>query len=156
MLRRLRSFKKGTVSLCRSTGCKVTSFQSWRMILSSRNRTRAARVWFEVGRMAEFFSNLQLWQLATLQSFDLKTNSTSMERFWPKFHHSVSSRDWQHFKDRVLLSKIDLIYIELFKYLIHIHLQKMYVIYALLCFLAFSFTVQGMDCSNLDWNWFFF
>ena len=47
---------------------------------------------------------------------------------------------------------------ELFKYLIHIHLQKMYVIYALLCFLAFSFTVQGMDCSNLDWNWlgFFF
>ena len=29
-----RSFQRGTVGLCRSTGCKVTSCQSWRMILS--------------------------------------------------------------------------------------------------------------------------
>ena len=30
MLRRLRSFQRGTVGLCRSTGCKVTSCQSWK------------------------------------------------------------------------------------------------------------------------------
>ena len=57
MLRGFRSFQKGTLGLCRSTGCKVTSCQSWRMILSSENRTWAA---LEMGRLAEFFSNLQL------------------------------------------------------------------------------------------------
>ena len=35
ILRTLISFQRGTVGLCRSTGCKVTSCQSWRMILSS-------------------------------------------------------------------------------------------------------------------------
>ena len=38
MLRRLKSFQRGTAGLCSSTGCKVTSFQTWRMILSYRNR----------------------------------------------------------------------------------------------------------------------
>ena len=47
MLRMLRSFFIGTVSLCRSTGFKITSCQSWRMILLSANRTRAALVWFD-------------------------------------------------------------------------------------------------------------
>ena len=70
VLRRLRSFQRGTVDLCRSTGSKVTSCQSWRMILSSGNRTRAAHLWFEVGRKAEFFSNLQLWQLVILTPLD--------------------------------------------------------------------------------------
>ena len=72
MLRRFRPFQRGTVGLCRSTGCKVTGCQSWRMILSSGNRTRAARIWFEYGWVAEFFSNLQLWKLVTLQHFDLQ------------------------------------------------------------------------------------
>ena len=30
MLRRFRSFKKGTLGVCRSTGCKDTNCQSWR------------------------------------------------------------------------------------------------------------------------------
>ena len=30
MLRGFRSFQKGTLGLCKSTGCKVTSCQSWR------------------------------------------------------------------------------------------------------------------------------
>ena len=60
MFRRLRSFKRGTVGLCRSVGCKVTSCQSWRINLLSRNRTRAAPAWFEIGQVAEFFSKLQL------------------------------------------------------------------------------------------------
>ena len=46
----LRSFQRGTVGLCRSTGFKITSCQSWRMILSSRNPTQAALVWFDSGR----------------------------------------------------------------------------------------------------------
>ena len=72
MSRRFRSFQRGTVDLGRSTGCKVTICESWRMILSSRNRTRAALVWFEVGRAAGFFSDLQLWQHVTLQPADLQ------------------------------------------------------------------------------------
>ena len=70
--RRLRSFQRGTVGLCRSTGCKVTSCQSWRMFLSSGNRTWAALEWFKAGQMAEFFSNLQLWQLVILMPVDLQ------------------------------------------------------------------------------------
>ena len=45
MLRRLRSFQRGTVGLCGSTGFKVTSCQSWRMILSFGIRIWAALVW---------------------------------------------------------------------------------------------------------------
>ena len=44
---------------------------SW-MVQSSRTQTRAARIWFEYGWVAEFFSNLQLWKLVTLQHFDLQ------------------------------------------------------------------------------------
>ena len=47
MLRRFRSFQRGTEGFCRLTGCKDTSCQSWRMTLSSGNQTRAALIWFE-------------------------------------------------------------------------------------------------------------
>ena len=47
LLKRLRTFQRGTLGLCRLTGCKVTSYQSWRMILSSRNRIWAALMWFD-------------------------------------------------------------------------------------------------------------
>ena len=67
-----RSFQRGTLGVCKSTGFKVTSCQSWRMILSSRNRTWAALMWFEVGRVAGFFSDPQLWQLVVLQPFDIE------------------------------------------------------------------------------------
>ena len=76
---RVRSFQRGTLGLCRSKDCKVTTCQSWRMILSSGNRTRAAHVLFEVGRMAEFFSNLHLWQLVTLHPFGLQSPKS---HFW--------------------------------------------------------------------------
>ena len=68
----LRSFQIGTVVLCRSTGCKVKCCQSWRIILLSRNGTKATHSWFEVGWVADFFSNLQLWQIVTLQQVDLQ------------------------------------------------------------------------------------
>ena len=67
-----RSFKRGTVSLCRSKGCKVVDCQTLRMISLSRTRTRAALVWFNSCRSAGFFSVLQLWKLVILQPFDLQ------------------------------------------------------------------------------------
>ena len=36
------------------------------------NRTRTALMWFEVGLLAEFFSNLQPLQLVTLTPVDLQ------------------------------------------------------------------------------------
>ena len=44
---------------------------SW-MVQSSRTQTRAARIWFGYGWVAEFFSNLQLWKLGTLKLIDLQ------------------------------------------------------------------------------------
>ena len=72
MLRRFRSFHRGIVSLCRSKGSKVTVSQTLKMIPSPWTRLRAELVWFDSGRAAEFFPNLQLWQLVTLQPFDLE------------------------------------------------------------------------------------
>ena len=46
------SFKRGTVGLCRLKGSKVTTFQSWRMILSS---------WSNPG-LPHFRSTLAEWQ----------------------------------------------------------------------------------------------
>ena len=55
LLRRLKSFQRGTVGLCRSTGCKVTSCQSWWMIQLSRSWPRHTD-WFQ-----KFFSNNSLF-----------------------------------------------------------------------------------------------
>ena len=72
LLRRLRSFQRGTVGLCRSTGIKITSCQCWRFEKNSAtrptsNHTSAARVRFTDDRIM-----LQLWQLVTLQPVDLQ------------------------------------------------------------------------------------
>jgi len=40
------------------------------MIWLSRTRTQAALLWFHFGCTAGFFSDLQLWKLVVLQSFD--------------------------------------------------------------------------------------
>ena len=58
------------MGLCRSTGCKITSCQSWRFDKKScprpmSNHTSAARVRFLDDRII-----LQLWQLVTLQPVD--------------------------------------------------------------------------------------
>ena len=70
MLKRSRSFHRGIVDLCRSKGCKVVVCQTLKMILLSGSQTPASLEWSDSGRMAEFFSNLQLWQLITLQPFE--------------------------------------------------------------------------------------
>ena len=72
LMRGFKSFQRGTVDLCRSKGCKVKVHQTLRMILLSKYQTLAAFVRCLVGRLAEFFSSLQLWQLVTLESFDLQ------------------------------------------------------------------------------------
>ena len=72
LMRGFKSFQRGTVDLCRSKGCKVKVHQTLRMILLSKYQTLAAHVRCLVGRVAGFYSSLQLWQLVTLESFDLQ------------------------------------------------------------------------------------
>ena len=72
VLWRFRSFHRGIVSLIRSKGCKFVVCQTLKMIWLSRTRTWAAFIWLESGRATGFFSDLQLWQLIVLQSFDLQ------------------------------------------------------------------------------------
>ena len=85
------------MGVCRSTGCKVTSCQSWRMILSSGNRTQAALVRFEVGRVAGFFSDLQLWQLEVLQPFDPQRLTIPLGKDLKLLNlHSINSKDYKN------------------------------------------------------------
>ena len=72
ILRRLSSFQRGTVGLCKSTGCKVTSCHIWRFEKNSAtrptsNHTSAAQVRFPDDRII-----LQLWKRVTLQPVDLQ------------------------------------------------------------------------------------
>ena len=66
------------MSFCRSKGCKVVVHQTYEMILSSGSQTRAALEWFDSGQVAEFFSNLHLWQLITLQLFSLHKSTVPL------------------------------------------------------------------------------
>ena len=70
--KRFRSFKRGTVSLNRSKGCKITSCQSWRSEKNpatrpDSNQTRVARV-----RVLDDQIIFKVWQATTLQPFDLQ------------------------------------------------------------------------------------
>ena len=60
------------MDVSRSKDCKVMVHQTLKMMPSSRSQTRATCVWFDSSLKAEFFSNLKLGQLITLQSFDLQ------------------------------------------------------------------------------------
>ena len=91
MLRRLRSFQRGTVGLCRSTGCKDTSCQSWRSeknpaALPTSNHTSAARVRFPDDRII-----LQLWQPVTLQPVDLQTPTVPLWKYLNLLKNSSST-----------------------------------------------------------------
>ena len=73
MLKRFRSYQRGTLGLCIPTGCKVTSCQSLRMILSSGNQIQAALMWFEMGQVADFFQtsnfdSLYFWSQLTYRN----------------------------------------------------------------------------------------
>ena len=74
------------MGLCRSTGIKITSCQSWRFEKNSANRptsnhTRAARVRFLDDRII-----LQLWQLVTLKPVDLQRPTVPLWQGWAKGH----------------------------------------------------------------------
>ena len=98
---RFRSFKRGTVSLCRSKGCKTTSCQSWRSEKNPAARptshhTSAARVWFPDDKII-----LQLWQLVTLQPVDLQTPTVPLWKDLNLFCWlNYCPRDKKHCKDR--------------------------------------------------------
>ena len=76
------------------------------IIHSSGTRTQVAGEWFYSGRLAEFFSNLQLWQLVTLQSFNQQTSAVSLSKDLNLFcWHITWPRDSQHLKIGFALSK---------------------------------------------------
>ena len=103
----VRSFQRGTVGLCRSkgckvtnyqSGCKVTNYQSWRMILSSRSRTRAARILallWPNGRI--FFKPPTLTDCNFAALWSTKIHSISLKRSWTDWQHIFCLRNWQHF-----------------------------------------------------------
>ena len=115
---RFRSFKRGTVSLFMSKGCKTTSCQIWRSEKNpaprpTSNHTSAAQVWFLDDTII-----LQLWQLVTLQPLDLQrstvtgkistslTNTVSIERTEKTeriFNTSYSLSKWPHLLRAYLL-----------------------------------------------------
>ena len=83
MLRRLKSFKRNTVGLCRSTGCKVISCQSWqfkKILPRSPSRLRVAR-----GRLRGriFFKAPTLTGCNFAANWPTETHSTSLERSQP-------------------------------------------------------------------------
>ena len=93
--------------LCKSTGYKVTSCQSWRFdkIYCPRpqsNHTSVARVRFLDDRII-----LQLWQLVTFKPVDPETPTVPL---WKDLNllnkHSFNSEDQQNFQDRFFLLKI--------------------------------------------------
>ena len=107
MLKRLRSFQRGTVGLFRSTSCKVTSCQSLRFEKSSAtrptsNHTQGAWVWLPDDRII-----LQLWQPVTLQPVDLQRLT---EQFWKDLNllniHSFNLEDNKDFEYRFVSFKV--------------------------------------------------
>ena len=147
-LRRFRSFQRGTVGLTRWTGCKVTSCQSWRMILSSKNWTRAALVYFELGRGKNILSNLQLWQLATLQPVDLQRPTVPLWKDLNPLNKLISiKRTERIFNTSYAQSKWP-------------HLHRAYVI-GVCIFFAMAVSVQLSSYENAAWpvyeeKWAFF
>ena len=111
---RFRSFKRGTVSLCRSKGCKTTSCQSWRSEKNPAARptshyARAAQVRFPDDKII-----LQLWQLVTLQPVDLQRptvpfwkdlnlfkKSFSIQRTVMIFNMATQSKRPTHLQDSI-------------------------------------------------------
>ena len=82
MLRRFRSFQRGIVGLCKSTGSKVTSCPSWRMILYSGNQNHAKVV--QLGPGAECLVNPpNLTPCNCGASGPKDAQSTSLERSQP-------------------------------------------------------------------------
>ena len=70
MLKRLNSFQRNTVGICRSTGFEVTSCQSWRFekkyaTQQATHNTQAAHLWVPDNGIT-----FKVWLTSTLHSFD--------------------------------------------------------------------------------------
>ena len=87
--KKFRSFKRGTVCSCRLKGHKVIVHQTLRITQSPGLKPRLDSGW-----LAELFSNLQLWQLVTLQSFDWQRPTLPFLKGLNLFcWHNVQPRD---------------------------------------------------------------
>ena len=94
LLRRFRSFQRGTVGLCRSNSCRVMSCQSWRFEKNSAarpesNHKRAARARLPDGKIIS-----KVWWTTTLQPFDLQRPTIPLRKDLnlPNIHSSINSK----------------------------------------------------------------
>ena len=62
----LRSYQRGTLSLCRSKGCKVTVRQTVRMLKNSGLEPWAELEWCDSGQEAEVFVKPQTFRMIKL------------------------------------------------------------------------------------------
>ena len=99
---RFRSFKRGTLSLCRSKGCKIKSCQSWRsekILPRGRSRTKHERPGFKFRMMGSSSKFDQL--TTTLQPYHLQRPKVPLLKDLNIFcWHSVFSRDRKHLRHR--------------------------------------------------------
>ena len=72
MLRRFKSFQNGTLIVCRSTGCKVTSCQSWRFEKNSAARLESNHTCAVQVPVLDNLIILKISWTVTLQPFDLQ------------------------------------------------------------------------------------
>ena len=87
VLKRFRSFQRGTVSFCKSKGLEGVVWQASRMIVLSRYLIQQAQVVWR-GKLQIY------WQLVSLQPFDIQTPKVP---FW---------KDRKLFKNTILTHKI--------------------------------------------------
>ena len=112
--RRLRSFRRGTVSFFRSKGCKVVVSKTLVMIPLSRTQTWAARVWFGLqpsGRVFFIFQTLTTCSFAFYWLTEI--HNTSLERSNPLLLTYCPIKRLAVFFRLILPSQSDLIYIRL-------------------------------------------
>ena len=81
MLRRFKSFQKGTVGLCRSTGCKVKSCQSWRCEKNSADRPELNYSKLAQGRLlSAVYLNYKKWSRKKGVYFEIEKRNMKLDR----------------------------------------------------------------------------
>ena len=70
LLKRLRSFQRGTVGFCRVTGVKITSCQSWRFEKNPAPQPAIHHAWAACVWIPDERIILKTWQTSTLEPFD--------------------------------------------------------------------------------------
>ena len=92
---------------CSSRCCKETRGQNWRYEKKCRTLIQTARTWCRSGRVAKFFSNLQLWQLVTLQQVDLQIPTVPLWKDLNLLNKLIFNwEDWKDFQYKLCFVKV--------------------------------------------------